>query len=482
MTTPAPPALAPDARVHLVGIGGAGMSALAWILLERGHQVSGSDLRGGRSAAALAAMGATVLLGHDAAAVEGADLVAVSTAIPEGNPEVVRARELGLPVLRRAELLAALVAGHRALLVAGTHGKTTTTSMVTVCLQHAALDPSFAIGGTLHDSGTSAHHGSGGVFVAEADESDRSFLVFAPDCAVVTNVELDHHDHYADLDEVIDAFAAFLERRRGEQAPAILCADDAGARAVAARAAAPVLTYGEAADADVVVSDVIATPEGSRFRLRERGAELGTFTLRVPGRHNVLNATAAVLAARWAGAPLPAIRDGLATFRGAARRFQRIGEAGGVVVVDDYGHHPTELAATLDAARQSHPGGRVVAVFQPHRYSRTAALGAELGAALAGADLAVVTDVYAAGEAPVPGVTGALVADAASTAGVDARAVGVGEDVLGAVLGLLRSGDLVLTLGAGDITELGPRLLQRLEAEPAPPPERVERAERGRGG
>ncbi|HEY8338938.1 MAG TPA: UDP-N-acetylmuramate--L-alanine ligase [Egibacteraceae bacterium] len=481
-TPPDVPALAPDARVHLVGIGGAGMSALAWILLERGHEVSGSDLRGGRAAAALAAMGARVSLGHDAAAVEGADVVAVSTAIPADNPEVARARELGLPVLRRAELLAALVAGHRALLVAGTHGKTTTTSMVTVCLQQAALDPSFAIGGTLHDSGTSAHHGSGSVFVAEADESDRSFLVFRPDCAVVTNVELDHHDHYADLDEVVDAFAAFLARRADPQAPAILCADDPGARTLAARAAAPIITYGESPDADVVISDVVTRHDGSRFRLRHGDDDLGPFTLRVPGRHNVLNATAAVCAARWAGAPLDAIRDGLAAFRGAARRFQRIGEAGGVVVVDDYGHHPTELVATLEAARQYHPSGRVVAVFQPHRYSRTAALGAELGRALAGADVAVVTEVYGAGEPPVPGVTGALVAEAAREAGVDAHTVPVGEDVVSTVVRLLQAGDLVLTLGAGDITELGPRLLQRLEAEPPPAPSRTSRAQRGAGG
>ena len=459
------PPLAPDARVHLVGVGGAGMSALAHILLERGHAVSGSDLRGGRVCAELEAMGARVGIGHDAAHVDGADLVAVSTAVPADNPEVARARELGLPVLRRAELLAALMAGRRAILVAGTHGKTTTTSMLTVCLQAAGLDPSFAIGGALNDSGTSAHHGTGTVFVAEADESDRSFLVYRPDLAMVTNVELDHHESYSSMEETIDVFAAFLDRR-APGAPAVVCADDAGARALAERATGPVIRYGLDAGADLRVVDVAAEESGSTFWLEREDGRLGPFRLRVPGLHNVRNAAAVVAAALWAGAEPDAVAAALATFGGAQRRFQRLGDAAGVTVVDDYAHHPTEIAATLDAARQAYPGRRVVAAFQPHRYSRTAALATELGVALAAADVVVVAEVYGAGEAPVPGVDATLVADAARAAGARVHEAGSAGDVPGALAALARQGDLVLTLGAGDITEAGTVLLRLLEDAP----------------
>lgn len=460
--------LPPDAHVHLIGVGGAGMSALAHILLERGHRVSGSDLRGGRACAALAAMGATVSIGHEALNVEGADVVAVSNAVPPHNPEVVRAGELGVPVLRRAELLDALMAGRRRILVAGTHGKTTTTAMTTVCLQAAGLDPSFAIGGTLAEAGTSAHAGTGEHFVAEADEAYGSFAWLTPDAAVVTNVELDHHDHYADADEVHRAFVDFLDRRPAapggqRSGPAILCRDDAGARALLSVVDGPVSTYGQHPDADLRIADVDLGRDASRFRLVDRGRDLGVFRLRLPGRHNVANATAAAAAASWAGVSPDAVRAALEGFSGAQRRFQRLGTAGGVTVVDDYGHHPTELAATLAAARQTAPAGRVVAVFQPHRYSRTAALGRELGASLAGADVSVVTDVYAAGEVPVPGVTGRIVADAARAAGVTTHYVPAGADLVGRVVGVVAEGDLVLTLGAGDITELGPVLLRRLE-------------------
>ncbi|MBW3602712.1 MAG: UDP-N-acetylmuramate--L-alanine ligase, partial [Actinobacteria bacterium] len=335
---PAP--LAAGARVHLVGIGGAGMSALGWILLQRGHPVSGSDLRGGRSCAALSAMGATVHVGHDAAHVGDADVVAVSTAVPASNPEVRHAAELGLPVLHRAELLAALMAGRRQLLVAGTHGKTTTTSMTTVCLQAEGLDPSFAIGGSLHGSGTSAHHGTGEVFVAEADESDGSFLVYRASCAIVTNVEMDHHDRYQGLGDVRDAFVEFLARRE-DGAPAIICLDDVGVRAIRPRLTGEVLTYGESADARLRVLARTPQPSGSTFRLELDGDDLGAFRVRLPGRHNVLDAAAAAAAAVWAGAHPDAVRAALETFAGAQRRFQRLGEAAGVTVVDDYGHHPT---------------------------------------------------------------------------------------------------------------------------------------------
>jgi UDP-N-acetylmuramate--alanine ligase len=437
------------------------MSALAWLLLERGHPVTGSDLRGGSACTALQAMGARVYVGHAAGHVDGADLVAASTAIAADNPEIAQARALGIPLLARAELLASLLETSRGLLITGTHGKTTTTSMATVCLQQAGLDPSFAIGGTLHDSGTGAHHGTGEVFVAEADESDRSFLAFAPDCAVVTNVEYDHHDVYDSLSEVHRAFEQFLARRE-VGTPAIVCADDLGAMQVAADAADPVRTYGQDPAADLRVRQVELARTGSRFRLASRGRDLGTFWLGLPGLHNVLNAAAAAAAAEWAGAGPEAIRDGLAGFQGAGRRFQRVGEVGGVTVIDDYGHHPTEVTATLAAARQLEPAGRLVVIFQPHRYSRTAALAEPLGVALADADVAIVTDVYGAGESPVPGVTGRLVADAGAEAGGDVRFAASTAELPQVVGRLLERGDLVVTLGAGDITEVGPALLRTL--------------------
>jgi UDP-N-acetylmuramate--alanine ligase len=448
-------------RVHLIGIGGAGMSALAWILLQRGHPVTGSDLRAGRAVTALRAMGAEIQIGHDPDMVDAAELVVASTAIPERDPERRRAVELGLPVLRRADLLAALMADHDTVLIAGTHGKTTTTSMVTVCLQTAGVDPSFAIGGTLHDAGTSAHHGTGRWFVAEADESDSSFLVYEPDVAIVTNVDLDHHDEFADLDAVDHAFLAFLERRR-PGGVAVLCLDDPGVRRVLPRIARPVATYGEHPDATLRIVDMTLHPYGGRFGLLHRGEDIGRFEISLPGRHNVANATAAALASAHAGVDWDAIRRGLAVFAGASRRFERLGSAAGVTVVDDYGHHPAELRATLAAARQTAPGGRVIAVFQPHRFSRTAALGPELGAALVDADVVIVTDVYSAGEQPVAGVTGELVAGAAVAAGVDTHYVPSVADVPARLLDLVEAGDLVLTLGAGDITEVGPVVLQRL--------------------
>ena len=457
-----PPALSAGARVHLVGIGGAGMSALAQLLIERGHPVSGSDLRGGRTTTALQAMGADVRLDHDAGNIAGADLVAVSTAIPPDNPEVVAAQAAGIPVLRRAELLAALIAGYRGLLVAGTHGKTTTTAMTTVALQAAGLDPSFAIGGRLHEAGTSAHHGTGEVFVAEADESDSSFLAFEPDCAIVTNVDLDHHDHFADLAAVDAAFRAFLDRR-SPGAPAIVCIDDPGALRLLEAARGPVRTYGRGPAADIRITQEDYQAHGSQFSVLDGDEELGQFRLRLSGHHNVTNATAAIAAARWAGADLDAVRDGLGRFSGTQRRFQRIGESRGVTVVDDYAHHPTELAASLSSARQIAPSGRILAVFQPHRYSRTAALGADLGKALEAADVAIVADVYGAGETPVAGVTGALVADAARQVGVPTTFVQDRSGLVEAVVAEARPGDLVLTMGAGDITEIGPQLLSKLE-------------------
>jgi UDP-N-acetylmuramate--alanine ligase len=447
--------LRPTDRVHLVGVGGAGMSGIARILLQRGYAVSGSDLREGRALEDLRVLGATIEVGHDARHIVGADVVVTSTAVPADNPELRAAKASGVTLLRRAEMLAALMADERAVLIAGTHGKTTTTSMAVVALQAAGGDPSFAIGGSLNESGTNAHAGTDGTFVAEADESDRSFLVYRPDVAVVTNLEHDHPEEFADTAAVSEAFVGFLERRT-PGAPAIVCADDPGAAALLPRIEGPYVTYGRAPGAHV---RILGEDAGSAS-LRTDGQTV-PLRLAVPGWHNVRNAAAALAVCSALGSDLAAAAAGLERFTGAARRFQRLGEVEGVTIVDDYAHHPTELRATLAAARST-TAGRIIVVVQPHRYSRTRELGAELGRAAAAADIVLVTDVYGAGEAPVPGVSGRLVADAARAAGASVRYAPHLSDVMDELHELTAPGDLVLTTGAGDVTQIGPALLTRL--------------------
>jgi UDP-N-acetylmuramate--alanine ligase len=447
-------------HVHLIGLGGAGMSGIARILLQRGHRVSGSDLRESRALDELRVLGAEVAIGHRAENLADPDAVVISTAVPRDNPELVAARDRGLRLLRRAEMLAELMEDQRAAVIAGTHGKTTTTSMAVVALQAAGGDPSFAIGAALNESGTNAHAGSDALFVAEADESDRSFLVFRPDVAVVTNVEHDHPEEFRDADEVHTVFLDFLDRR-AVGAPALICLDDPGAARVAELAREPVVTFGTDARADLR----IVLGEDGTHRLRKDGEPLVEFSLAVPGRHNVLNAGAALAVCDWAGVDLEAAAEGLSRFTGAARRFQRLGSVGDVTVVDDYAHHPTELRATLAAARATETG-RIVLVVQPHRYTRTVALGAELGRAASAADVVIVTDVYASSEAPIPGVSGRLVADAAEDAGANVRYEPHLTDVVDHLVEVARPGDLVLTTGAGDVTQLGPKLLRRLGGNP----------------
>ncbi len=441
-------------RVHLVGVGGAGMSGIGRILLQRGHTVSGTDLHEGRALDALRALGGRVQVGHDAEAIGDAEVVVRSTAVPDANPEIEAAGRRGIPVLQRAWMLAALMADDRRVLVAGTHGKTTTTSMAVVGLQAVGLDPSFAIGGSLNEVGTNAHAGADDIFVAEADESDRSFLAYEPDLAVVTNIELDHPDEFEDDAQVHVAFDEFLARRRAG-GRALVCLDDPGSAAIAERTA-DVITYGEQPGADwrLVQVDGLA-------RVRHGGEDVAELDLTVPGRHNQRNALAAIAVVAELGGDPASAAGALHAFQGAQRRFQRLGEVGGVLVVDDYAHHPTELRATLAAARTlGHE--RIVLVVQPHRYSRTQRFGAELGEAAAAAEVVVVTDVFASSEAPVPGVSGQLVADAAEAAG----AVVVYEphlsQVADRVLEHAGPGTLVLVTGAGDVTQVGPAVLERL--------------------
>ncbi|MFG2086110.1 MULTISPECIES: UDP-N-acetylmuramate--L-alanine ligase [unclassified Spirillospora] len=449
-------------RVHFIAIGGAGMSGIARIMLRRGLAVSGSDARDSELLTQLGDLGAKVFVGHDAGHVGDADTVVVSTAIRDTNPELVAARERGLRVLHRSAALASLMAGRRAVAVAGTHGKTTTTSMLTVALQHAGADPSYCIGGQLVTTGLGADEGTGDVFVAEADESDGSFLMYTPHIAVVTNVEADHLDNYGGFAMVKENFARFVDRVE-PGGTLIVGADDPVAMELTERARArglTVRTYGEAEGADLRVAGFTPRGLGSRFEI----GGIGEVALGVPGRHNALNAAAVVAVAQALGLDDVPVRAGLAAFGGAMRRLERKGEAGGVEVFDSYAHHPTELTADLDATRDylgEKQGGRIIAVFQPHLYSRTRFFAAEFGAALGLADVAVVLDVYGAREDPEPGVTGALVADAVP-AGTDAVYAPVRDEVPGIAAALARPGDVVITLGAGDVTRLGPLIMERL--------------------
>ena len=465
-------------RIHFVGIGGVGMAPLARTMLGRRLPVSGSDIKDTATVQGLRALGAAIAIGQAPENLAGVDTVVVSNDIPESNVEVVAARGLGLRVLHRASALASLMPGTRSVAVAGTHGKTSTTSMIAVALRHAGLDPSFVIGGELGDTGESGHAGSGDVLVVEADESDGTIVYYAPDIAVITNIELDHPDHFADVAQVHAAFHAFAERLAPETGVLVACADDQAAREVAAAAAARgvrVLTYGAADDADVRVEDVTIVDGFPRFSLRvQPGAaaasatslplDLDPITLSVPARHNALNAAAAFAVGLALGVDPQLYLDGLASFGGARRRMQFLGEVRGVRVYDDYGHHPTEIAAILTAARELAGTGRVVAAFQPHRYFRTNTFLHEFGPALNGADIAVVLEVYSHGEAPIPGVSGAVIAAETGLPAGDSIFEPDFDAVPDRLAALARPGDLVVTIGAGDITEIGPRLIKLLES------------------
>jgi UDP-N-acetylmuramate--alanine ligase len=458
-------------RVHFVGVGGAGMSGIARIMLADKIAVSGSDAAPSAQLDELAELGARVAVGHRADGLGdlgAGDTLVVSSAIRPDNPELLEARRRGLRVLHRAAALASLMLGRQGIAVAGTHGKTTTTSMITTVLRQAGADPSYVIGGILSGTGRGADAGSGPAFVVEADESDGSFLMLSPDAAVVTCVEADHLDNYADLAQIEAAFRAFAARI-SPGGVLVACADDPGARRLAGQAAADrapgdlrVVTYGTAPDAGYRLSDV--TPRGMATRLTVTGppGDSATLDIAVPGRHNALNATAAFALAAELGLAPGQIAAGLAAYGGARRRLELTGEADGVQVVDSYAHHPTELAADLAAARDVVAGGRVIALFQPHLFSRTRIFAAGFGAALGLADEALVLDVYAAREDPEPGVTGRLISDAVP----GGRAVFLPDRSAApaAVAGLAKPGDLVLTMGAGDVTALGPQIVDALRA------------------
>jgi UDP-N-acetylmuramate--alanine ligase len=439
--------------IHVVGVGGAGMSAIAIVLARMGHTVSGSDLRESRVLERLELLDITTSIGHAAEHLPAElDAVVISTAIPEHNPEVVAARERGIPVLRRADVLRAIVATRTTVAVAGSHGKTTTSSMLALILRAAGWHPSFLIGGDLNEVGTNAAFDSGEWLVVEADESDGTFLELAPHDAVVTSVLPDHLDHYGDFDALAAAFETFVARIPGVCA---LCADDDVAASIAARVEprGRVVTYGFSETADYRMDAYEGSRGGTHFTLFHDGEALGVVQLPVPGRHNAVNAAGAAAIALEIGAPFDAITRALGGFAGVARRFQFRGERDGVTYVDDYAHLPSDVDAMIRAARE---GGwdRVVAVFQPHRYTRTAALWRDFADAFAGADALVLTDVYAAGEQPQPGVSGRLVLRAVLDAHPDQDVTYLPRraDLVTHVPRLARPGDVVLTLGAGDLT------------------------------
>jgi UDP-N-acetylmuramate--alanine ligase len=454
------PTLEGVAGVHLIGIGGAGMRNLAKLLLARGVTVSGSDLKDTKGLEELRRLGADVAVGHDPAQVGSPDAVIVSSAIGARNVELLEAHRRGIPVWARAQALAALAAGRRSIAIAGTHGKTTTTSMVAVVLEEAGLEPSFLIGGDLNESGSGARSGDGDVFVFEADESDGSFLLVAPAVGVITNVEVDHVDFYpGGLDEIERAFAEFASRC----GRVVVCGDDVGASAALAIGAIPSIRYGVGEGNDWRLSVIGEGPGGASGLVVGPDGERVKVSLQVDGAHNLLNATAAIVVATLLGVAAGDAAETLAAFGGVHRRFELRGNVRGATFYDDYGHVPTELAVTLDVARRTGPR-RLVAVFQPHRYSRTQALWRELGESLREADLLVVTDVYGADQDPIPGVTGKLVVDGASEAATDTRIVYLPHrrDVVEFLVDEVRDGDLVITMGCGDVWMLGDATLDRI--------------------
>jgi len=446
-------------HVHFVGVGGAGMCALAELLLRSGGTVSGCDVKDSPSLRHLARLGATVHVGHDPAHVEGASALIVTAAMRPDHPELEAARALGTPVVKRATALGAWVAPGTVVAIAGSHGKTTTTAMATEILAAAGRDPTGLVGGHVTGWEGNLRFGGDALFVVEADEYDRSFHTLTPDVAVVTSLDADHLDVYGDLAGVREGFLRFLECVR-DGGRVIVCADDHGASSLAPSVAAHAYTYGTSAGSMLRATDVVVSAGSTRCTVVEEGRRVGALTLAIGGRHNLLNALGAAAAARALGAEWAAIERALAAFRGVSRRFELVGRAEGVVVIDDYAHHPTEIAATLAAARAMFPESRMVAVFQPHLYSRTRDLADEFGRALATADVVWVTDVFPAREAPIPGVTGALVADAARAHGArEVRYVAELEEVPAALAGSLRPGDLLLTLGAGSVGMVGPAVL-----------------------
>ena len=454
------------ARVHFVGIGGSGMSGIARIMASRGAQVSGSDLNDSSTLNGLRSLGAKIYIGHSLDNLGSPDLVIKSSAIPANNPELEEAHKKGITVLERAAALAELMIGTRSVAVAGTHGKTTTTSMLTVALQHVGLDPSFAIGATVSNSGTNAHQGSGNTFIVEADESDGSFTAYKPLGAIITNIELDHVDNFATLaqiDQIFDDFAATI-RAEGFL---VICSDDPGALRLMARVKEKnlpisITTYGIDSQADLRLDRIHLQPKSAEARVSYKGRVLAVMELAITGRHNLLNAAAALLAGLELGANANDLIKGLSLFSGARRRFEIKGISKGITVIDDYGHHPTEVKATLESAEIYAQGGRVITVFQPHRYSRTQVFASEFAKALSASDYTYLLEIYPASEQEIAGVSSLLISKEMDSA-IHSYQPSMPE-VIESAAKMAKSGDVILTLGAGDVSSLGKLILEAIES------------------
>lgn len=449
--------------VHFIGIGGSGMSAIARILLDRGIQVSGSDAKDSIVIASLRALGAKVEIGHNAQNVSVAKTVVNSAAIKDSNPELKAALQSGVPVLSRAQALGELMKGYRSVAVAGTHGKTTTTSMLAVAIQECGVDPSFAIGGTPNDSNSNSHHGTGDVFIAEADESDSSFLVYNSVGAIITNVEIDHVDHFLSKEQLHQTFLDFIKSTKEFL---VICVDDKGGNEIAEGAkdfGLDIITYGQSENAQMRISHISTSATGSFFRVTWQGVVLGEVSLNIPGKHNVLNATAALSAGIALGLNPNQLILGLSKFQGVRRRFELKGSVKNIRVFDDYAHHPTEVFATIATARDVIEQGNIIVIFQPHRYSRTLAFTEGFAQSLSTADQVILLDIYSAGEESIPGASSSVIAKQIQDIGtkVDFEPSIVAAIEL-AVTGA-KPNDLIITMGAGDVTSLGKEILSRLD-------------------
>lgn len=454
-----------ETPIHFIGIGGAGMSGIARICIDRGLEVSGSDAKDSTTLQALALQGAKVFIGHDGGHLGQAKTVVISSAIREGNSELLAARERGLTVITRAQALATLLEGYTSIAVAGTHGKTTTTSMLTITLQGLGLDPSFAIGGTPHDSRANSHHGTGSFFIVEADESDGSFIEYHPDYAIVTNVEVDHVDHFADEAAIHRAFEELLATvKKG----VILCADDPGSARLAPVARSRGLDtylYGESSAADLRISHIHTGSDKSFYRATWQGSVLGEVALAIPGLHNVHNSAAALAMSLVVSASASEAIKHLGSFTGVGRRFELKGSADGIRVFDDYAHHPTEVRATIATARLAAAGGKVIVIFQPHRYSRTAAFGEEFADALKSADYAILLDIYGAGEEPLPGASSAGISVTINERGGKSAFEPNLMKAIERATEIATSQDIIVTMGAGDVTSLAPQILAAINED-----------------
>lgn len=441
-----------DKKIHFIGIGGSGMSGLARIALADGITVSGSDAKDSSVLSALAALGAKIYRSHEAANVDGVDVVIYSTAISPNNPEIVRALERSIPIITRASALALLMNGFKSIAIAGTHGKTTTSSMATVAFQSCGIDPSFAIGGTLTASGSNAHRGTGQYFIAEADESDGSFIAYHPQAAVVTNVEHDHVDFFSTPEEVVRVFHDFA-LTISPDGYLIYCGDDAGSRALGESVShCTTYSYGTTADADLKIDQISLSAKGSRARAIWNGTVVGQLELQVPGHHNLLNAAGTLALGLAFGLNPAALIVGLTSFTGAGRRFELKATVHGIRIIDDYGHHPTEISVTLEAARRYADTGRLLVIFQPHRYSRTEAFLEQFAISLDKADDVTLLEIYAASEQPIPGVSAELISEKMERGHFVPNFIEAAERLIE----IAQPGDVIVTLGAGDVNSLAP--------------------------